>query len=100
MMTRKIPVSELGKGSGDVPEIVESTLKGDPKNAYTVLGLMVEQFGVRESAIASKPFNQWEKGLPTLYTRIRLALEKLVKENKVRKQKVGKAQVYWWAPVK
>ena len=34
--------------------------------------------------------------LPTMYTKIRLTLEKLVKDGKVKKQRVGKAQVYWW----
>jgi len=93
-MTKKIPVAEINKKTTE--SIVEDTLKNDPKNAYTILGLMVEKFGVKESEIASKPFNQWKKGMPTMYTKIRLSLEKLVKEGKVKKQKVSKAQVYWW----
>ncbi|MEM3811652.1 MAG: hypothetical protein QXS81_05280 [Candidatus Micrarchaeaceae archaeon] len=94
MMTKKIPVDQIRENS--IEEVVESTLKNDPKNAYTILGLMVEKFGVKESDIASKPFNLWKKGMPTMYTKIRLSLERLVKEGKVKKQKVGKAQVYWW----
>ncbi len=94
MMTKKIPVDQIREMS--IEDTVRETLKNDPKNAYTILGLMVDKFGIKESDIASKPFNQWKKGLPTMYTKIRLALEKLVKEGKVRKQKVGKAQAYWW----
>jgi DNA-binding transcriptional regulator PaaX len=94
MITKKIPVDQIKERS--IEDTVRETLKNDPKNAYTILGLMVEKFGIKESDIASKPFNQWRKGLPTMYTKIRLALDRLVKEGKVRKQKVGKAYVYWW----
>lgn len=82
-----------------IEDTVRKTLKKDLKNAYTILGLMVDEFGIKESDIASKSFNLWKKGLPTMYTKIRLALEKLVKEGKVKKQKVGKAQLYWWVGI-
>ena len=94
MMTKKIPVDQIRENS--IEDIVIEALKNDPKNAYTILGLMVDEFGIKESDIASKPFNLWKKGLPTMYTKIRLTLERLVKEGKVKKQKVGKAQLYWW----
>ena len=94
MMTKKIPVDQIRENS--IEDTVRETLKNDPKNAYTILGLMVDKFDIKESDVASKPFNLWKKGLPTMYTKIRLALEKLVKEGKVKKQKVGKAQLYWW----
>jgi hypothetical protein len=98
MMTRKVPVAEIEeKGSmSSVEEIVRATLANDPKNAYTIMGIMVEKFDVEEDAIASLPFNQWGKGLPSLYTRVRLALEKLVRDGEAKKGKSGRAQVYWW----
>ena len=94
MIMRKIPVSKIMEGS--VADIVENTLKSDPKNAYTIMGLMVEKFGIKEAAIDGKSFNQWNHGDPTLYTKIRLSLEKMVRESKVEKQKVGRAMAYWW----
>ena len=54
---------------------------------------MVDEFGIKESDIASKPFNLWKKGLPTMYTKIRLTLERSVKEGKVKKQKVVKPKI-------
>ena len=93
-MTIKIPVEDAEKGS--VCEKVEEALRNDRKNAYTISGLMVTSFGVKESDIESKPFSQWKKGQPSLYTKIRICLEKLVKEGKVKNIKKSKAVVYWW----
>lgn len=103
MMTRKVPVDKVERESaGSVEEVVRETLANDPRNAYTILGLMVEKFGVKEEAIASKPFNKWPKTLvmgyklPSLYTKIRLALETLVERGYAKKSTSGRAQVYWW----
>lgn len=91
----KVPVSEVrSKGTC---EIVEETLRSDPKNAYTIMGLMVEKFNVREQDVLGKSFSNWKPGLPSMYTRIRTCLEKMHKEGKVNKRKHEKAFVYWWA---
>ncbi len=93
-MTMRVPVDEVEKES--VKDVVERALKSDPKNAYSIFGLMVLEFDIKESDINGKPFSQWKKGLPTLYTKIKTSLEKLAEEGKVTKGKKGKAYVYWW----
>ena len=90
----KVPVSKIQKN--DVQERVRETLSSDPNNAYTVMGLMVERFGVKKEDIDGKPFNQWKSGQPSMYTRIRTSLEKLKKEGKINSTKHGRAEVYWW----
>lgn len=60
------------------------------------MGLMIEGFGVKPNEIDSKQFSHWKSGYPTLYTKIRLTLQRLVKESKVESRKNGKAMVYWW----
>jgi hypothetical protein len=94
-LTIKVPVKEV-EGKETVCETVEKTLKNDKNNAYTLGGLMVTAFGVKESEILGKSFSQWKKGLPSLYTRVRLCVAKLVKENKAKQIKKGRAMVYWW----
>jgi len=94
-LTIKVPVKDV-EGKETVCEIVEKTLKGDRTNAYSIGGLMITCFGVKEAEINGKSFSQWRKGLPTLYTQVRLCLIKLVKENKVSQRKKGRAMVYWW----
>ncbi len=80
----------------DVCAKVEKRLRTDKENAYTIAGLMTEVFDVKDKAIENKPFKDWDKGLPTLYTRIRLCLEKLKKQGKVDSKKHSKAWIYWW----
>lgn len=94
-MTIKVPVKEV-EGKESISGIVEKTLKNDQSNAYSISGLMVTAFGVKESDIHSKPFSQWKSGQPSMYTRIRLCLEKLVSEGRAKKMKKSKAMVYWW----
>jgi hypothetical protein len=94
-LTIKVPVKEI-KANRPVCETVEEKLKADPQNGYTVMGLMVECYNVKESEINGKPFKQWKKGYPSLYTRIRTCLEKLYKAEKVGKSKQKQAYVYWW----
>lgn len=90
----KVPVSEIQKS--DVRNKIEQILQEDSENAYTIMGLMVKGFNVKEQDVLNKPFSQWKKGLPTLYTRVRTTLEKLIREGKVKKAKHEKAFVYWW----
>ena len=94
-LTIKKPVKEI-KASRPVCEIVAERLKSDPDNGYTIMGLMVECFNVKETEMNGKPFSSWRKGLPSLYTRVRLCLERLVKEGKVDKAKQERAGLYWW----
>jgi len=93
-MKIKIAVKDIEKN--DIGEKVEEILRNDLENAYTVAGIMVEAFGVKESHIENKPFSSWKKGLPMLYGRIDRHLRKLKSENKVNQRKHGKAWVYWY----
>lgn len=90
----KVPVKKIRKEN--VCEKVEKTLKNDPENAYTIMGLMIENFGVKEEEILGKSFSDWPKEYPTLYSRIRRCLDELVEKNKIDMTKDGKAYVYWW----
>lgn len=92
-LTIKVPVSELEMES--VYDKVKKHLQKNPKYAYTRAGLMVELYGYKAEDL-NKPFNEWKKGAPTLYTRIRLALERLEKEGLINSKKEGKKYLYWW----
>ena len=94
-ITIKVPVKDV-KGKKDVRKVVEETLREDKNNAYTIMGLMIAKFDVKESDINGKPFSQWKEGHPSLYTKIRIALEKLKKEGRINSTKSGRAYVYWW----
>lgn len=93
-LTKKIPVKELQ--TKDTYSRILEQLRSDPENAYTISGLMIDVFGVKEKDIKNKPFSYWPKGVPSLYTRIRLCLEKLQKNGYVKSMKHGRAWVYHW----
>lgn len=93
-MKTKILVKDLEKD--DVYSKVEETLENDPQNAYTIVGIMIESFGVKKSDIENKPFSNWKKGQPTLYGRIDRTLRRLVNEGKAKCRKHERAMVYWW----
>ena len=91
-LTIKLPVKKLeGKSTC---EQVEELLHKDPESAYNVGGIMITFFGAKESEI-NRPFRDWPRKLPTLYSRIRNCLEKMVQEGKVNKKREGKADYYW-----
>ncbi|MDE1865696.1 MAG: hypothetical protein KGH94_03630 [Candidatus Micrarchaeota archaeon] len=92
-LSRKLPVNEIKKSG--VPDKISAQLQHDRTNGYTIAGLMMDCYNIRESQI-NKSFRLWESGLPTLYTQIRLTLEKLVREGKAEKAKRGRAVYYWW----
>lgn len=94
-LTIKVPIKEVEK-TEPVIEKLEKFLKNDKENAYTIGGLMITAFGVKESQIRGKSFGQWDPGLPTLFTQVRLSLVKLVREGKLKQKKSGRAMVYWW----
>lgn len=91
--TTKVPIKDVIKPN--IMEIVNETLSSDNKNAYTIMGIMLERFGFKEKDIRNKPFSQWPKGAPTIYTKIRHALNKLEKKGMIKSAKYGKARVYW-----
>ena len=90
----KVPVKDIEKG--DIENKILDKLKNNPTDAYTISGLMIEIFNVKEQDISNKPFSNWKKGQPTLYTKIRLTLEKMLKKEIIKKAKHEKAYVYWW----
>src|SRR3989344_2751083 len=91
-LTIKLPIKKLEGRS--VCEQVEELLRTDKENAYTVGGIMMDVFGVKEKEI-NRPFKDWESGRTTLYSRIRSCLEKMVKEEKANKKSEGRADYYW-----
>ncbi len=91
---KKVAVSKIQKNN--VYDTVKKTLESDKNNAYTVMGLMIEKFGVKEEELDRKAFFQWKAGHPSLYTRVRTSLEKLRKEGIIEKSKDGRAYVYYW----
>lgn len=92
-ITIKIPRSQLETES--VLDKVKKHLQENSDYAFTRSGLMVEVFGFKKEDL-NAPFRDWPKGAPTLYTRIRLALEKLKDEGLVGSSKQGKKFLYWW----
>ena len=92
---KKVPVKDLNKSN--IYELIEGKLRGDPDNAYTIAGLMIEVFGVKESQIENRPFRDWPKGLPTLYSQINRCLANLKSKGFIKSVKHGKAWVYWWS---
>ncbi len=92
-ITIKIPRSQLE--SNDVHEKVKQHLRKNPEDAYTISGLMVEIFGANAKDL-NAPFKYWPKGMPSLYTRIRLVLEKLKAERIIDSKKRGKGYFYFW----
>ncbi len=96
MTTIKTPIKKIKENN--VLEKIEKVLKKALKegNAYTISGLMIDAFGVKEKDIHNKPFSDWPEGLPLLYSKIMRNLDKLNEENKVEKTKYGRAYHYWW----
>lgn len=90
----KIPRSQLE--NGDVYEKVKEHLRRNPKDAFTIGGLIVELFGANAKDL-NAPFKDWPKGLPSLYTRISHALKKLKAEKVIDSKKHGKAYFYFWS---
>ena len=93
-MKIKVPIKTLEKD--DIYSKVKETLQEDPENAYTIGGMMVQSFGVKQSDIENKPFSAWKKGQPTLYGRVDRILRRLVKEGKANNRKHERAMVYWY----
>jgi len=92
-ITIKIPRDKLE--NGNVYDRVKEHLQENVKDAYTIMGLMVELFGAKAEEL-NGPFKDWPKGMPSLYTRVRLGLEKLKAEKLVDSKKHGKAYFYFW----
>ena len=97
-MKIKVPVKDIEKE--DILDKVKNALEHDSENAYTVSGLMVEVFGVKQKDIHNKPFSAWKKGLPALYGRIDRCLRKLNERGIIERRKHGKAWVYWYVGAK
>jgi len=92
-ITIKIPRSQLE--SNNVVDKIKKHLQENPEDAYTIMGLMVEIYGIDKDKL-NGPFSTWPEGAPSLYTRIRLTLEKLKAQGLVDSKKRGKAQFYFW----
>jgi len=92
-ITVKVPRSQIKAES--VLDKVKKHLQENSDYAFTRIGLMVEVFSFKKEDL-NAPFRDWPKGAPTLYTRIRLALEKLKDEGLVESSKQGKKFLYWW----
>jgi hypothetical protein len=91
-ITIKIRRSQLESDS--VGDKVKEHLKKNKDDAYTIMGLMIEIFGIDREKL-NGPFTTWPNGAPSLYTRIRHVLEKLKEEGVVDSKKQGKAVFYF-----
>lgn len=94
--TYVVSVTEVEKKQDVMSEVAEF-LRANPDKAYAIVGIMTHNFGVKEKEIDNKPFSEWAKGQPTLYSGIRRSLDKLIAQKKVKQKKYGRAIVYWWA---
>jgi len=94
-MKIKIPVSELRKTSSF--DKIKEALQKNPKDAYTISGLLVEVLGIKKADIENKTFSDWPKGVPSKYTKVRLYLEKLCSQGLVKRDKHERAWVYYWS---
>jgi hypothetical protein len=90
-ITIKVPIDEV---QDSVADKVVAQMKSDPEFAYTISGLVVALYGYNAEDLDA-PFKNWPEGAPSDYTRVRLALEKLKKENAVDAKKHGRGFVYW-----
>jgi len=86
---------ETFKTGRDVKEI-DGFLEQNKNKAWTVVGLMIEKFGITSFQQGSKPFNEWKRDDVKLYNDITKRLNGLVDEGKVLKRKVGKPNFYLW----
>ncbi len=93
-ITIKVPLSQIEKTT--VYERVKKHLEENADHAYTISGLLVEVYDYKPEELNAS-FRDWPKGAPSQYTRVRLALEKLVKEEQVNKKKQGRMYLYWWS---
>ena len=92
-ITIKVPRRQLETES--ILDKVKKHLQENSDYAFTRIGLMVEVFSFKAEDL-NAPFRDWPRGAPSLYTRIRLALEKLKNEGLVESLKQGKKFLYWW----
>lgn len=90
----KVPVKDLNPEQ-NVFEIVKRALRDDPKNAYTVQGIMIEKFGVGEKHLHGK-FEDREQDHNALYSKVSQALKKLVQQGYAGFDKQERAFVYFW----
>ncbi|MDH7564309.1 MAG: hypothetical protein QHH24_05455 [Candidatus Bathyarchaeota archaeon] len=92
-ITIKVPLKDIQKES--VYDKVKAHLKINPGYGYTIGGLLVEIYGYSAEELDS-PFKDWPEGAPSQYTRVRLALEKMIEEGLVDSTKQGRKFLYWW----
>jgi len=92
-ITIKVALKDLDKES--VYDKVKNYLKENTKYGYTISGLLVEIFGYKAEEL-NAPFRDWPKGAPSQYTRVRLALQKMVNEKLVVSTKYRKGFLYSW----
>jgi hypothetical protein len=72
-------------------------LKSNVGKAYSIQGILVNVFNVKEEDIKGVSFCDMKAGLPTLYSRIRATLKRLVISGNVKMGKSEKAFFYYWA---
>jgi hypothetical protein len=92
-ITIKVLLKDIQKES--VYDKVKAHLMKNPTYGYTIGGLLVEIYGYKADELDA-PFRDWPEGAPSQYTRVRLALEKLVAEGSVDSSKQGRKVLYWW----
>ena len=92
-ITIRVALKDIDKES--VYDKVRNYLEKNTGYGYTISGLLVEIFGYKAGEL-NAPFRDWPKGAPNQYTRVRLALMKMVEEKSVSSTKYGKGFLYSW----
>jgi hypothetical protein len=92
-ITIRVALKDIDKES--VYDKVENHLKKNTGYGYTIGGLLVEIFGYKAEELNAS-FRDWPKGAPSQYTRVRLALRKMIEEKLVGATKYGKGFLYSW----
>ena len=92
-ITIKVALKDIDKES--VYDKVKNHLKENAGFGYTIGGLLVEIFGYKAEELNAS-FKDWPKGAPSQYTRVRLALKKMMEEKLVDAMKYGKGFLYSW----
>lgn len=87
------PVSELVQPNQI--ELIKKLLKDSPEKAFTIYGIMVNQFGTKIKDIGNKDYSDWNKQEVNLYEGIRKIMKQLEKENFVKVKKEGRQYFYW-----
>ncbi len=92
-VTIKMKKADLDSAGPD--EEIARFLTKHADDAYTIRGIMHELYEVATADMQDK-WSVWPHGLPSLYSRVNRALERLRKAGKITKTRKGRADFWAW----